>query len=82
LCVKVPVTVDLNHAAFTTIAAIAIQGIRQADLRFGENCTVIGLGLIGLITVQVLKAAGIKAIGIDINKGQVEKAKNQVLIWF
>lgn len=75
LCVKVPKNVDIKHAAFTTIAAIAIQGIRQADLRFGENCTVIGLGLIGLLTVQILKAAGIKAIGVDIDQIQVEKAK-------
>lgn len=75
LCVKVPKEVDLKYAAFTTIAAIAIQGIRQADLRFGENCTVVGLGLIGLLTVQILKAAGIKAIGVDIDEVQVEKAK-------
>lgn len=75
LCVKVPENIKLNHAAFSTIAAIAIQGIRQADLRIGENCTVIGMGLIGLITIQVLKASGIKAVGIDINPVQLEKAK-------
>jgi polar amino acid transport system substrate-binding protein len=75
LCVKVPENVSLKHAAFSTIAAIAIQGIRQADLRIGENCTVIGLGVIGLITLQILKAAGIKAIAIDINQAQVELAK-------
>lgn len=75
LCVKVPGNVDLRYAAFSTIAAIAIQGIRQADLRFGENCAVIGLGLIGLITLQVLKAAGIKAIGIDIDPSKIDTAK-------
>jgi predicted dehydrogenase/threonine dehydrogenase-like Zn-dependent dehydrogenase len=75
LCVKLPENVDPKHAAFTTIASIAIQGIRQADLRFGENCIVIGLGLIGLITVQVLKAAGIKAIGIDIDQTKIDKAR-------
>ena len=74
LCVKVPDNVDLKYASFSTIAAIAIQGIRQADLRIGENCTVIGLGIIGLITIQVLKAAGIKTVGIDINPAQVEQA--------
>lgn len=74
LCVKVPKSIELKHAAFSTIAAIAIQGIRQADLRFGENCTVVGLGLIGLLTIQILKAAGIKAIGVDIDMLQVEKA--------
>ncbi len=75
LCVKIPDQIDLRQAAFCTIASIAIQGIRQADLRFGENCTVIGLGLLGLITIQVLKAAGIKAIGVDINPAQLERAK-------
>lgn len=75
LCVKIPENVNLKHAAFATIASIAIQGVRQADLRFGENCTVIGLGIIGLITIQVLKAAGIKTIGIDISPEQVERAK-------
>jgi len=75
LCVKIPDNVDLKYAAFATIASIAIQGIRQADLRFGENCTVIGLGIIGLITIQVLRAAGIKTVGIDINTEQVERAK-------
>ena len=74
LCVKVPENIDINHAAFTTIAAIAIQGLRQADLRFGENCTVIGLGLIGLLTIQILKASGIKAVGIDINPMNIQKA--------
>lgn len=76
LCVKVDKSVDLKYAAFSTIAAIAIQGIRQADLRFGENCVVIGLGLIGQITVQMLEASGIQAIGVDIDDRQVEAAKN------
>ena len=75
LCVLVPQSVDISHAAFTTIAAIAIQGIRQADLRFGENCVIIGLGLIGQLAIQILKASGIKAIGIDINLHQVELAR-------
>ncbi len=75
LCVKVPKDIDLKYASFTAIASIAIQGIRQADLRFGENCVVIGLGLIGLLTIQILKAAGIKSIGVDINPFQVKIAK-------
>lgn len=75
LCVKIPSEIDLKEAAFSTIAAIAIQGIRQADLRFGENCTVIGLGLVGLITIEILKASGIQTIGVDINDIQVKKAE-------
>lgn len=74
LCVKVPDDVDLRHAAFTTIGAIALQGIRQADLKLGENCVVVGLGLIGQLTMQLLNAACVFPIGIDINKNQVELA--------
>ncbi len=74
LCVKVAKRTDLKHAAFSTIAAIAIQGIRQADLKFGENCVVIGLGLIGLFTVQILEASGINVIGVDVNDEQIKKA--------
>ena len=75
LCVKAPDNVDLKHAAFSTIAAIAVQGIRQADLRLGENCVVIGLGLVGQLTIQLLRAAGINSICIDINEVQVQLAR-------
>ncbi len=75
LCVKVPDTVDLKQAAFATIASVAIQGIRQGELNFGENCVVIGLGLLGQLTIQILNATGIKSIGIDINDEQVALAK-------
>lgn len=74
LCVKVPKEVDLKYAAFTTVSSIAMQGIRQADLRLGENCVVIGLGLIGQITMQLLNSGGIFPIGIDIDNNQVELA--------
>lgn len=72
LCVKVPPKVHLKHAAFTTLASIAIQGIRQTELTFGSNCVVIGLGLIGQITIQLLNTAGIKSFGIDVNDEQVK----------
>ena len=75
LCVKIPSNVETKHAAFTTVGAIALQGIRQADLHLGENCVVIGLGLIGQLTVQLLNSAGIKVAGIDIDKRMVELAK-------
>lgn len=75
LCVQVNDTVDLRHAAFTTLGAIALQGVRQADLRLGENCIVIGLGLVGQLTLQLLQAAGIKTIAIDIDERMVELAK-------
>jgi len=74
LLVKIPNEVSMQEAAFTTVASIALQGIRQADLRIGESCLVIGLGLIGQLTVQMLKAAGIKVAGIDIDSYAVDIA--------
>jgi predicted dehydrogenase/threonine dehydrogenase-like Zn-dependent dehydrogenase len=76
LCAKVPDQVGLEEACFTTLGAIALQGIRQADLRLGENCVVIGLGLIGQLTVQLLQAAGVKAIGIDIDEKMVSLSRS------
>ena len=66
LVVKMPDEVGFDEAAFTTVAAIAMQGVRQADVRVGEQVAVIGLGLIGLITVQLLKASGCRVIGVDV----------------
>ncbi|MBK7630208.1 MAG: zinc-binding alcohol dehydrogenase [Ignavibacteriales bacterium] len=71
LCVKLSGSGNLEFAAFTTVASIAMQGIRQADLRLGENCVVIGLGLVGQITMQLLNAAGVFPIGIDVDERQV-----------
>lgn len=75
LTVKVPDNVNLKHAAFTTIGAIAMQGVRNADVRVGERVGVIGLGLIGQITVQILKAAGCKVLAIDIDQKKIDLAK-------
>lgn len=75
LCVKLFKDVEYNEATFTTLGAIALQGIRQADLRLGESCAVIGLGLIGQLTIQMLRAAGVKTIGIDIDKNMVALSK-------
>lgn len=76
LCVKIDKNVEMAHAAFTTLGAIALQGIRQADLRLGENCVVIGLGLVGQLTVQMLKASGVKTIGIDVDARMVKLAES------
>lgn len=75
LCAYVPEEVPLDWASFTTLCAIALQGVRQADIRVGEHCAVIGLGLLGQSTVQLLKASGCRVIGIDIDKEKVELAK-------
>ncbi len=75
LAVKVPGNVPLKQASFTTIAAIAIQGIRQAELKLGENCLIIGMGLIGQLTYKILEASGMNPIGVDISKDQITAAK-------
>jgi len=79
LCVKVPKNVNLKQAAFSAIASIAIQGIRQSELKIGENALVIGLGLIGQLTSKILESSGICAVGIDISEQQVNTAKQNGL---
>ena len=76
LCVKVPDGVGLDEAAFATIGAIAMQGVRQADVRVGERVGVIGLGLIGLLTLQILKASGCRVFGIDVDREAIKRAGN------
>jgi len=75
LCVKVPKGIGLDWAAFTTLGSIAMQGIRQADLRVGENVAVIGLGLLGQLTIQILRASGCRVIGIDLESDKIKLAK-------
>src|SRR5215472_1210797 len=65
LCAKVPEGVAPEHAAFATVAAIAMHGVRRAEVQLGETAAVIGLGLIGQLVVRLLVAAGVQAIGID-----------------
>ncbi|MBI5848244.1 MAG: bi-domain-containing oxidoreductase [Nitrospirae bacterium] len=65
----------LKRAAYNTLGAIALQGIRQADLKLGETCVVIGLGLIGHLTCLMLRASGIRVIGIDIDPLMAELAQ-------
>jgi len=74
LCVKLTENADLKKAAYNTLGAIALQGIRQADLKIGETCAVIGLGLIGQLTCLILRSGGIKVVGIDINPWIVDIA--------
>jgi predicted dehydrogenase/threonine dehydrogenase-like Zn-dependent dehydrogenase len=67
LVARIPDGVDFDQAAFVALGAIALQGVRQADVRLGDSVAVIGLGLVGLLTVQLLKAQGCRVIGIDID---------------
>ncbi len=75
LAVKVPDSVALEDAAYTTLGAIAMQGVRQAQPTLGERVVVIGLGLVGLIAVQILKANGCHVLGVDIDPDNVKLAR-------
>ncbi|MCF8396442.1 MAG: bi-domain-containing oxidoreductase [Melioribacteraceae bacterium] len=72
LCVKLPENADLKTASYNTLGAISLQGVRQADLRLGETCAIIGLGLLGQLASLQLKASGVITIGIDISEYQVK----------
>jgi len=75
LVARVPDDVGTDEAAFTTVAAIAMQGVRQAEVHVGERIVVVGLGLLGLLTVQILKASGCSVFGLDISPRNMELAR-------
>ena len=75
LCAKVPDNVSDEQAAFTVLASIGLQGIRLITPTFGETIVVFGLGLIGLICVQLLRNCGCRVIGIDLDKSKLELAQ-------
>ena len=75
LMVKIPDGVDDIDASFVTVGAIALQGVRQTEPKLGERVAVMGLGLLGQLTVQLLKANGCKVIGSDIDPDKLALAK-------
>ncbi len=75
LCAKVPDSVSDEEASFTVLGAVALQGIRLAKPTLGETVVVIGLGLVGLMTVQLLKANGCRVLGLDFDKNKLSLAK-------
>ncbi len=77
LCVKIPENVSYEDACYTTLGAIAMQGVRQAEVRFGEYVAVIGLGLVGQLACAIAKAAGCVVIGIDLDDDNVMLANAQ-----
>lgn len=77
LFVKLPENIDLKQAAYTTISSIALQGVRQADPKIGEYVVVYGLGILGNITLQILKANGINAIGFDVDQTKVDQLSHK-----
>jgi predicted dehydrogenase/threonine dehydrogenase-like Zn-dependent dehydrogenase len=76
LVVALPRELSFEEGAFTTLAAIALQGVRQAGVQIGETVAVIGLGMLGLITVQLLKSAGCRVVGIDVSNASFPLAES------
>jgi predicted dehydrogenase/threonine dehydrogenase-like Zn-dependent dehydrogenase len=75
LCAAVPRGVAPEHAAFSTVGAIAMQGVRRAEPQLGETSLVIGLGLIGQLVVRLLVAAGVRVVGLDMIEGRCRLAE-------
>ena len=75
LCAAVPRGVAPEHAAFSTVGAIAMQGVRRAEPQLGETSLVIGLGLIGQLVVRLLVAAGVRVVGLDIVEARCRLAE-------
>src|SRR5262245_19847710 len=81
LCVAVPEGVALEQAAFATLGAIALQGIRVANPTLGEIGAVIGLGRIGQLASQLLRAGGCRVLGVDVDAARVAQALAQGAAW-
>ncbi|MCG6188143.1 bi-domain-containing oxidoreductase [Maribellus maritimus] len=75
LVMKIPDSLDFEKASTVTLGGIAIQGVRRADLRFGEFGVVVGAGILGLLTVQLLQLSGIRVIAVDIDEKRLAIAK-------
>jgi predicted dehydrogenase/threonine dehydrogenase-like Zn-dependent dehydrogenase len=75
LCTRVGPEVDPAHAAFATVGAIAMQGVRRAEPALGENALVLGLGLIGQLAVQLLVANGVRVLGADLSPQRCKLAE-------
>ena len=75
LCARIPDAVPDDHAAFTVLAAIGLQGVRLANPTLGECVVVTGLGLIGLLVVQLLRAQGCRVLGIDVDPARLALAR-------
>jgi len=81
LVARVPEGVGLEKAAFATIGAIALQGLRIAGPTLGEVAVVIGLGLIGQLAVQLLRANGCRVLGVDLDEARIKQALDQGATW-
>jgi predicted dehydrogenase/threonine dehydrogenase-like Zn-dependent dehydrogenase len=77
LCARIPEGVALEDAAYATVASIALHGVRLAEVGLGDVVAVVGLGLVGQLTLQLLAAAGCVAVGVDPDEGRVELARRE-----
>ena len=75
LVMKMPKGLDYQLAATVTMGGIAMQGVRRADLRFGESCVVVGAGILGLLALQMLKLSGVRVIVTDLDEHRLALAK-------
>src|SRR5204862_4295561 len=75
LVCRIPAACPVTLAASTTVGAIALQGVRRAAPQLGERVAVLGLGLIGQISAQLLRAAGCDVIGLDLDPARVDRAR-------
>ncbi len=76
LCAKIPDNVSDDDAAFTVLSSIALQGVRLLQPNLGDRVAVIGLGLVGLVAVQLLKASGCEVLGVDLNPERLALAES------
>src|SRR5215467_12545752 len=75
LCVPVPGGVSPEHAAFSTVGAIAMHGVRRAEVQLGDTACVIGLGLVGQLVVRLLIASGVRVVGLDVVEDRCRQAE-------
>lgn len=75
LVMKMPMGMSFPHASTVTLGGIAMQGVRRADLRLGEMCVVVGAGILGLLSLQMLKIAGVRVAIADLDDRRLDIAK-------
>ena len=75
LVMKMPINMDFGDASTVTLGGIAMQGVRRADLKMGEYCVVVGAGILGLLSVQMLRLSGVRVIAIDLDDSRLDIAR-------
>ena len=75
LVMKMPDNLDFEKASTVTLGGIAMQGVRRADLRFGEFAVVVGTGILGLLAIQILQLSGVRVVAVDIDENRLAVAK-------